>query len=55
MQVLEQFERISSGVHTAKILPTEKLEVGDTQWNAWWLQSNWRSKTRRKEAADLLD
>ena len=31
MQVLEQFERISSGVHTAKFLPTEKLEVGDTQ------------------------
>jgi len=31
MQVLEQFEQISSGVHTAKFLPTEKLEVGDTQ------------------------
>ena len=31
MQVLEQFERIASGVHTAKIERTEKLEVGDTQ------------------------
>jgi len=31
MQVLEQFERISSSVHTAKILQTEKLEVGDSQ------------------------
>jgi peroxiredoxin len=31
MQVLEQFERISSEVHTAKILQTEKLEVGDSQ------------------------
>ena len=31
MQVLEQFERISARVHTAKILRTEKLEVGDTQ------------------------
>ena len=31
MQVLEQFERIASGVHTAKIVRTEKLEVVDTQ------------------------
>jgi hypothetical protein len=31
MQVLEQFERISSGVRTAKVLRTEKLEVGDSQ------------------------
>ena len=30
MQVFEQFERISAGVHTAKILRTEKLKVGDT-------------------------
>ena len=30
MQVLEQFERISASVHTAKILRTEKLKVGDT-------------------------
>ena len=40
MHVLEQFERISSGVHTAKFLPTEKLEVGDTQ-----ARTNERSKT----------
>jgi thiol-disulfide isomerase/thioredoxin/outer membrane lipoprotein-sorting protein len=31
MQVLEQFERISTSVRTAKILRTEKLEVGDSQ------------------------
>ena len=30
MQVFEQFERISAGLHTAKILRTEKLEVGNT-------------------------
>jgi len=30
MQVLEQFERISASVHTARSLRTEKLEVGDT-------------------------
>jgi peroxiredoxin len=31
MQVLEQFERISARVHTAKILRAEKLGVGDSQ------------------------
>jgi peroxiredoxin/outer membrane lipoprotein-sorting protein len=31
MQVFEQFERISSSVHTAKILRTEKLEVGGAE------------------------
>ena len=31
MQVLEQFERISGSVHTAKILRTEKLKVGDAE------------------------
>lgn len=30
MQVLEQFERISTSVQTARSLRTEKLEVGDT-------------------------
>lgn len=30
MQVLEQFERISAGVHTARILRTENLEVGES-------------------------
>ena len=30
MQVIEQFERISASVHTAKILRKERVEVGDT-------------------------
>ena len=31
MQVLEQFEQISSEVHTAKVLRMEKLQVGDAE------------------------
>jgi len=31
MQVLEQFERISSEVHTAKIVRTEELQFGDAE------------------------